>query len=145
MALLHEAGVPPEDVADRLNETDPRNLDAKQFRQVNAQHSQCMIVKLTDKVDVKRLKPIPLICARDEEFKSTHPGSLAAAGDLTIYHGYGEDKSGYWKGRYDTDSDRMRSLGLPIVGPQHPHGRQADPWPDEWGPGNHCRIEIKVP
>lgn len=117
---------------------------------------------------------------------------IVAAGDLTIYHGYGEDKSGYWKGRYDTVFDRMRALGLPFVGPQHPHGRQADPWPDElpddsknvptyihssqtpetatsqldyvfasesmadsvevralnrpeeWGPSDHCRIEIRV-
>ena len=25
----------------------------------------------------------------------------------------------------------MEALGLPFVGPQHPQGRQADPWPDE--------------
>ena len=252
LALLQEATMPPDDIVDRLNETDPLNVDARQFQEVNAQQSQCMIVKLTDKVDVKRLKTIPLICTQDGEFKSTHPGCLAAviitppdadsfcvvsfcpdyekphcstgkmswnivdasihrvisdlsllignqrghrivaAGDLTIYHGYGEDKSGYWKERYDTVFDRMRSLGLPLVGPQHPHGRQADPWPDElpedsknvptyihssqtpetatsqldyvfasesmadsvevralnrpeeWGPSDHCRIEIKV-
>lgn len=25
----------------------------------------------------------------------------------------------------------MEALGLTFVGPQHPNGRQADPWPDE--------------
>ncbi len=117
---------------------------------------------------------------------------IIAAGDLTIYHGYGEDKSGYWKGRYDTVFNRMAAIGLPFVGPQYPNGRQADPWPpelptdsknvptyihstqtletatsqldyvfvsesmadsvkvralnspDEWGPSDHCRIEIEV-
>ena len=117
---------------------------------------------------------------------------IIATGDLTIFHGYGEDKSGYWKGRYDTVFNRMAAIGLPFVGPQHPHGRQADPWPpelprdsknvptyfhssqtpksattqldyvfaseglidtdkvralnrpEEWGPSDHCRIEIEV-
>ena len=118
---------------------------------------------------------------------------IIAAGDLTIYHGYGEDKSGYWKERYDTVFNRMAAIGLPFVGPQHPYGRQADPWPpelpkdsknvptycktfrqnpsaafhqldyvfasesmansvtvcalnspEEWGPSDHCRIEIEV-
>lgn len=117
---------------------------------------------------------------------------IIAAGDLTIYHGYGEDKSGYWKGRNDTVFDRMEALGLSFAGPQFPDGRQAYPWPDElpensknvptyfhptqtpetatsqldyvfasesmadsvkvralnrpeeWGPSDHCRIEIEV-
>jgi len=118
---------------------------------------------------------------------------IIAAGDLTIYHGYGEDKSGYWIGRYDTVFDRMAAIGLPFVGPQYPNGRQPDPWPpelpkdsknvptyckefrqnpaaavhqldyvfasegmansvkvcalnrpEEWGPSDHCRIEIEV-
>ena len=259
IALLQEATMPPKDVADRLNETDCLNVVAKQFQEVNAQQSQCMIVKLTDKADVKRLKPKPLTCAQDGDLKTTHPGCLAAAiitrrdkshddepfyavsfcpeyekshcstgkmswdivdasvhrvisdlsllvgkqqghriiaaGDLTIYHGYGEDKSGYWEGRYDTVFDRMRALGLPFVGPQLPcGGRPADPrppelpkdsknvptycksfrrnpaaafhqldyvfaseglrdsvkvralnHPKEWGPSDHCRIEIEVP
>lgn len=25
----------------------------------------------------------------------------------------------------------MKAIGLPFVGPQAPHGRQADPWPEE--------------
>ena len=56
---------------------------------------------------------------------------ILAAGDLNILHGHGEYGSEYWASRYWTLFDRMEALGLPFVGPQHPHGRQADPWPDE--------------
>ena len=113
---------------------------------------------------------------------------VIAAGDLSVYHGYGEDSSGYWKGRYDTVFDRMAAIGMSLVGPQHPNGRQTDPWPEwlpkhsgnvptyrhssgtehqldfvfasesmadsvqvsalnnlnEWGPSDHCRVEILV-
>ena len=113
---------------------------------------------------------------------------VIAAGDLTVYYGYGDDKSGYWKGRYDTVFDRMAAIGMPFAGPQYPNGRQTDPWPDglprdsknvptyrhtsgaehqldfvfasesmvdsvkvsalnspeDWGPSDHCRIEIVV-
>lgn len=219
--------------------------------------SRCAIVKHSDRVDVKYLTPVPLCCAQDGDFKSTHPGCIAAAivsppdcvsdsfepfyvvslcpeyekpyrcagkawnivdasvqrvisdlslligkqnghriiaaGDLSVYYGYGEDKSGYWKGRYDTVFDRMKALGLPLVGPQYPNGRKADPppqelpwdsknvptyckefrknpasaahqldyvfasqsmvdsvkvralnYPKQWGPSDHCRIEIEV-
>ena len=56
---------------------------------------------------------------------------IIAAGDLNILHGYGEYGSQYWAARYRTVFDRMEALGLPFAGPQHPNGRQADPWPDE--------------
>ena len=56
---------------------------------------------------------------------------ILAAGDLNILHGYGEHGSGYWAGRYGSVFDRMEALGLPFIGPQHPNGRQADPWPHE--------------
>ena len=117
---------------------------------------------------------------------------ILAAGDLNILHGHGERGSAYWAARYRTVFDRMEALGLPFVGPQAPHGRQADPWPrelpresknvptfhtnrqtpdtatrqldfvfasselagsvrvralnepDEWGPSDHCRLEIEV-
>ena len=117
---------------------------------------------------------------------------IVAAGDLNILHGHGEYGSKYWAARYETVFTRMEALGLPFVGPQAPHGRQADPWPDElpsdsrnvptyhppmrspatatrqldyvfasrgmadsvsvralnepdeWGPSDHCRLEIMV-
>ena len=112
---------------------------------------------------------------------------ILAAGDLNILHGYGEHGSRYWASRYGSVFSRMDALGLPLVGPQAPNGRQADPWPDElpresknvptyypqrptrqldfvfassgmvesvavralnepeqWGPSDHCRLEIKV-
>ena len=118
---------------------------------------------------------------------------ILAAGDLNILHGYGLGGSPYWAARDQTVFDRMESLKLSFVGPQAPHGRQADPWPDhmpsdsknvptyyhiptqkppsatfqldyvfasrgfhesvavralnspeEWGPSDHCRLEILV-
>lgn len=56
---------------------------------------------------------------------------LIVAGDWNILRGYGEYGSPYWKRRYDSVFDRAEALGLQFVGPQAPHGRQADPWPDE--------------
>ena len=60
---------------------------------------------------------------------------ILAAGDLNFPYGYAEampeEARTYWAGRYATVFDRMEALGLPFVGPQFPHGRQADPWPDE--------------
>ena len=56
---------------------------------------------------------------------------IVAAGDLNVLHGYGRYGDEYWAERYDTVFARMEALGLPFVGPQAPHGRQADPWPDE--------------
>lgn len=117
---------------------------------------------------------------------------IIAAGDLNVLYRYGEDGNEYWKRRYDTIFDRMSALGLEFVGPQHPNGRQAQPWPselplesknvptyhtarqrpmgatrqldfvfasrelaprvsvralnelEEWGPSDHCRVEINV-
>lgn len=56
---------------------------------------------------------------------------ILAAGDLNILYGYGENGSKYWARRYDTVFARMEALGLEFLGPQSPHGRQAEPWPDE--------------
>lgn len=118
--------------------------------------------------------------------------SIIAAGDLNILNGYGEWGSNYWKVRYATAFERFAALGLPLVGPQAPHGRQATPWPselpiesknvptyystrqdpasatrqldfvfasnsladrltvmalndpDQWGPSDHCQLEIEV-
>ena len=116
---------------------------------------------------------------------------VLAAGDLNSFHGYHPDGD-YWAARYQTVFTRMDALGMPLVGPQAPHGRQADPWPDElpmdsknvptfhsnrqtpatarrqldyvfasrdladsvrvralnepdeWGPSDHCRLEIHI-
>ena len=57
--------------------------------------------------------------------------TILAAGDLNILKGYGENCSAYWAGRYETVFTRMKALGLKFIGPQHPNGRQADPWPNE--------------
>lgn len=65
---------------------------------------------------------------------SEHRHSILAAGDLNILHGHGDYGSAYWAARYATVFTRMAALGLPFVGPQAPHGRQADPWPDELPP-----------
>lgn len=43
-----------------------------------------------------------------------------------------------WGLRYDTVFDRAEALGLHFVGPQHPNGRQADPWPEELPATNLC-------
>ena len=56
---------------------------------------------------------------------------LIVAGDLNLLYGYGEHGSPYWAGRYTTVFDRAAAMGLTMVGPQYPHGRQADPWPTE--------------
>ena len=56
---------------------------------------------------------------------------IVAAGDLNTLYGYGEHGDDYAKARFATIFARMESLGLPFVGPQHPCGRQAEPWPDE--------------
>jgi hypothetical protein len=56
---------------------------------------------------------------------------LVIAGDLNLLHGYGEGGNPYWGGRYATVFDRAEAMGLRMVGPRHPNGRRADPWPAE--------------
>jgi hypothetical protein len=56
---------------------------------------------------------------------------IIAAVDLNILYGYGEHGSALWASRYDTVFMRMAALGLSFVGPQAPHGRCAEPWPNE--------------
>ena len=245
IALLQEAVLPPEDVAGRI-EVDPAPFyDARGYRV-----SRSAVVKLSDRVKVKWLEPVPIAEASAGDFTISQPGAIAAAiveepgvapvvaasicaayekphrstgkmswnivdasvhrvisdlslligkqnghrivaaGDLTVWHGFGNNA--YWKRRNDTVYDRMEAIGLPLVGPQHPHGRQAEPWPnwlpedslnvptyynigaspaeannqldfvfasegmadsiqvralngvEEWGPSDHCRIEIVV-
>lgn len=65
----------------------------------------------------------------------TDPNStpdLIVAGDWNLLYGYNEGGwPAYWKHRYDTVFARAAALGLTYLGPQSPHGRQADPWPIE--------------
>ena len=245
IALLQEAGPPPESVAGQVE------VDPAPFRDTEGNAiSRTAIVRLSDEVSVEWLEPVPLPDAQSGDFAVSQPNCITtaivttpdavpfavasisaeyqkphrstgkmswnivdasvhrvisdlslligkqrghrilAAGDLSVLHGYGEND--YWKGRYKTVFDRMKALGLPFVGPQHPNGRRADPWPDElprdsrdvptyyhssqrpatatrqldfvfasesmvdsvmvralnhpdeWGPSDHCRLEIIV-
>ena len=51
---------------------------------------------------------------------------ILAAGDLNIAHGYGDGGDPYWEARYRTVFERMAATGLEFMGPQAPHGRQAE-------------------
>ena len=73
IALLQEAGLPPEDVAGQL-EVDPapfHNADG-------SRGSRAAIVKLSDRVQVEWLEPVPIAVARRGDFAVSHPGSIAA-------------------------------------------------------------------
>ena len=56
---------------------------------------------------------------------------ILVAGDWNILHGYGENGSEYWAGRYRSVFDRLEAIGLRFVGPQVPNGMPADPRPSE--------------
>ena len=184
LALLQEAGAPPEDVAERAD-VDPEVFRDDEGRAI----SRTAVARLSDRFSVDWLKPTPITEAQTGDFVVSQPGCISAAivssadiepvtvtsisaayekphqstgrmawditdaslhrvisdlslligrqrghriivaGDLTVLYGYGEND--YWKRRYDTVFDRMAALGLPLVGPRHPNGRQADPWPGE--------------
>ena len=186
IALLQEVSAPPEDVAEAL-EVDPEPFHDHRGHRIY----RTAIARLSDRVKVEWLKPVPLaeaqpgdfavshwdcisaaivtpnggepivavsICAGFEKpHRSTgkmswnildasahrvisdlslligkqHGHRIVAAGDLTLSYGYGNNE--YWKQRNDTVFSRMAAIGLPLVGPQFPNGRQADPWPD-WLP-----------
>ena len=51
---------------------------------------------------------------------------ILASGDLNIYHGYGDGGNAYWERRYRSVFERMAAIGLEFIGPQAPHGRQAE-------------------
>ncbi len=53
---------------------------------------------------------------------------IIAAGDLNT--GYGYISNQYWAGRDQTIFDRMSAIGLELIGPQAPNGRQAVPIPE---------------
>ena len=249
VALLQEAGPPPEDVAGRI-EVDPAPWSTPGGG--GTRPWRTAVVKLSERVDVEWIEACRLEDAGPEHLAVSRTGTLAAArvsspgmepvvlvsmyslwtsphastrsswivsdasahrvvsdlsafigrqhghrivaaGDLNILRGHGEDGSAYWAARYATVFERMDALGVPFVGPRYPHGRQADPWPDElpreslnvptyysaqqgapaaatrqldfvfasraladavrvralnepdeWGPSDHCRLEIEL-
>jgi hypothetical protein len=63
---------------------------------------------------------------------------VIVSGDWNILRGYGEHGDTYYRDRYQTVFDRAEALGLQFIGPEHPYGRQADPWPSELPPGSTC-------
>ena len=186
IALLQETVIPPEDLPRRVK-VDPEPFYDDDGHRI----SRAAVVKLSDRVKVDWLKPVPLAKAGAGDFAVSQPGSIAAAivtgpdsepfvaasicaayekphrstgkmswdivdasvhriisdlslligkqeghriiaaGDLTVWYGYGHNE--YWKRRNATVFDRMEAIGLPLVGPQFPGGRQADPWPS-WLP-----------
>jgi hypothetical protein len=63
---------------------------------------------------------------------------LIIAGDWNILLGYGEHGNAYFQDRYATVFVRAEALGLRLVGPQHPNGRQAEPWPNELPTDSRC-------
>ena len=56
---------------------------------------------------------------------------MVVAGDWNLLRGYAEDGDPYWAARAQSVFDRAAAMGLRYIGPQAPHGRQADPWPPE--------------
>ena len=54
---------------------------------------------------------------------------VIVAGDLTVMRGPSDYHDAYWSARDQTVFARMDALGLRCLGPEAPHGRQADPWP----------------
>ena len=58
---------------------------------------------------------------------STH--RILAAGDLNMIHGATDDHHLGLPARERNVFDRMEALGLELLGPQHPNGRQATPTP----------------
>ena len=173
IALLQEVSAPPEDVSEAI-EVDPEPFRDLQGRRIY----RTAIAKLSDRVQVEWLKPVPIAEAQPGDFVASHPDCISAAivtplngepftvvsicaayekphhsteiksrnildasahrvisdvslligrqrshriiaaGDLTIWYGYGSNE--YWKRRHDTVFDRMAAMGLPLVGPSIP-------------------------
>ena len=74
IALLQEAVLPPEDVAERI-EVDPAPFhDARGHR-----ISRTAVVKLSDRVEVEWLEPVPIAESGRGDFVISQPRSIAAA------------------------------------------------------------------
>ena len=63
IALLQEAGAPPDDVA-RMLDVDPASFQDDRGHAI----SQTTVVRLSDRVEVEWLKPIPLVEAKYGDF-----------------------------------------------------------------------------
>ena len=74
IALLQETVLPSEDVAGRVE------VDPAPFRDAGGQKiSRAAVVKLSDRVQVEWLEPVPLAKAGRGDFAVSQPGSIAAA------------------------------------------------------------------
>ena len=76
--------------------------------------------------------------------EDTNRHRIIAAGDLNIFHDYGDGGSPYWDARYRSVFDRMEAIGLEFVGPQAPNGRQAQTSP-EWQPPESRNVVTFTP
>jgi len=65
-----------------------------------------------------------------------HP--VLIAGDWNILYRYGEHGDPVYGQRYASVFDRAAALGLRLLGPFHPNGRQATPWPSELPEESPC-------
>ena len=74
LALLQEAGAPPEDVADGLD-VDPEPFRDREGRAL----PRTAIVRLSDRVTIDWLKPTPIAEAASGDFVVSQPGSISAA------------------------------------------------------------------
>lgn len=63
---------------------------------------------------------------------------IIVAGDFNMLFGYGEHGNRGAARRYIEFFQRAESLGLTLVGPFAPFGRQADPWPNELPAESRC-------
>ena len=68
--------------------------------------------------------------------RQRHP--VIVAGDWNILHRYGEHGSKEFAERYASVFDRAEAIGLHLLGPFHPNGRQATPWPEELPDDSPC-------
>ena len=158
LALLQEAGAPPEDVAERVD-VDPEPFRDGESRAISrtaiVSQPGCISAAVISAPDITPVTVVSICAAYEKPHSSTGRMSwditdaslhrvisdlslmvgrqsghrVIAAGDLTVLYGYGEND--YWKRRYDTVFDRMAAIGLPLVGPRYPSGRRAVPWPSE--------------
>ena len=202
VALLQEAGNPPEDVADRVDTGPPEHWDSHVWnsdwwegRWPHLTERWPTVVKLSERVEVEWFRQVsPISAAASDEIAVSGIGTIAAArivpkdgsapfiavsmyatwvkphvstktkffkvgyadasvhrilsdlsafightdpsthrilaaGDLNIIYGATDDNPLAMPARDRNVFDRMEALGLELLGPWHPDGRQAKPTP----------------